>query len=295
MNIGFIGLGTMGRPMVHNLLKAGFQVTVYGRRKSVIDELVYAGAKSAESSSDVARVSEVTITMLPDSPDVKEVILGDKGVLEGAKPGHTIVDMSTISPLTAREIYEIALKKEVDFLDAPVSGGESGAIAGTLSIMVGGQEEAFNKCLPVFQALGKNIIHMGESGSGQMAKLCNQIICALNIQAVCEGLALGAKAGLDMTKLLHVVSSGAASSWMLSNLAPKMLSRDFEPGFKIDLQQKDLRLALSTAEQVGIPLPATGVVHQIFRIAQALGLGEKGTQALITCFETMGNFKISGK
>lgn len=294
MDIGFIGLGTMGRPMVRNLLKAGHRVTIYGRRRSVVDKLVAEGAQSKDSPAQVAEASTITITMLPDSPDVEQVMTGHNGVLEGADSGDIIVDMSTISPFVAQKIARVAADKGVDFLDAPVSGGESGAIAGTLSVMVGGSEPAFTRCEPVFRVLGKNITYMGESGSGQMAKLCNQVICALNIGAVCEGLALGAKAGLNMPKLLNVVSGGAASSWMLSNLAPKMLSRDFEPGFKIDLQQKDLRLALATAEQVKVPLPGTGLMHQLFRIAQAAGLGDKGTQALITCLETLGDFKISG-
>jgi len=294
MDIGFIGLGTMGRPMVRNLLKAGHRVTIYGRRRFVVDELVAEGAQSKDSPARVAEASTITITMLPDSPDVEQVVTGHNGVLEGADSGDIVVDMSTIAPFVAQKIARVAAEKGVDFLDAPVSGGESGAIAGTLSIMVGGSEPAFTRCEPIFRVLGKNITYMGESGSGQMAKLCNQVICALNIGAVCEGLALGAKVGLNMSKLLNVVSGGAASSWMLSNLAPKMLSRDFEPGFKIDLQQKDLRLALATAEQVKLPLPGTGLIHQLFRIAQAAGLGDKGTQALITCLETLGNFKISG-
>lgn len=293
MDVGFIGLGTMGRPMVRNLLKAGHRVTIYGRRRFVVEELVAEGAESKDSPSQVAEVSTITITMLPDSPDVEQVVTGHGGVLDGADSGDIVVDMSTISPFVAQKIAKIAATKGVDFLDAPVSGGESGAITGTLSIMVGGSEPAFERCVPIFQALGKTITYMGGSGSGQMTKLCNQVICALNIEAVCEGLALGAKAGLNMSKLLHVVSGGAASSWMLSNLAPKMLSKDFEPGFKIDLQQKDLRLALATADEVKLPLPGTGLMHQLFRIAQAAGLGEKGTQALITCLETLGDFKIS--
>lgn len=294
MDVGFIGLGTMGRPMVRNLLKAGHRVTIYGRRRTIVEELVSEGAQTKDSPCQVAEVSTVTITMLPDSPDVEQVVTGSDGILDGANAGDIIIDMSTISPFVAQKIAKVAADKGVDFLDAPVSGGESGAIEGTLSIMVGGPEPAFTRCMPIFQALGKHITYMGESGSGQLTKLCNQVICALNIEAVCEGLALGAKSGLNMSKLLHVVSGGAASSWMLSNLAPKMLSRDFDPGFKIDLQQKDLRLALATAERVKLPLPGTGLTHQLFRIAQAAGHGDKGTQALITCLETLGDFKIGG-
>ena len=287
MQLGFVGLGTMGRPMASNLLNAGFKVTVYGRRKLVVNELVAEGAVAAGSSREVAQASEVVITMLPDSPDVKEVVTGPNGILEGTRPGAAVIDMSTISPSVAREIAGIAAEKGVDFLDAPVSGGEPGAITATLSIMVGGREEVFRKCLPIFEALGKNITYMGESGMGQAAKLCNQVICVLNIQAVCEGLTLGSKFGLDMEKLLSVVSAGAASSWMLSNLGPKMLARDFEPGFKVKLQQKDLRLALAAAEELQLPLPGTALVQQMFRAVEASGMGEKGTQALITAIEKL--------
>ena len=277
----------MGRPMARNLLKAGYKITVYGRREPVVDELIAAGAVAAESPSEAAQASDIVITILPDSPDVRQVVTGGNGVLQGARPGTVVIDMSTISPTVAREIFGLAAAKGVDFLDAPVSGGEPGAVAGTLSIMVGGRQGVFEECLPVFQALGKNITYMGESGAGQMTKLCNQVICALNIQAVCEGLMLGAKAGLDMEKLLSVVSTGAAGSWMLSNLAPKMLQRDFEPGFKVKLQQKDLRLALAAAEELKLPLPGTGLVQQLFRAVEAAGMGEKGTQALIIALEKL--------
>jgi 2-hydroxy-3-oxopropionate reductase len=295
MRIGFIGLGTMGRPMVRNLLKAGhtpvrmdgFEVTVYGRRPEVVNELVSQGAVSASSPKEVAQASDVIITMLPDSPDVKEVVTGDDGVLSGARSGMVVIDMSTISPKVTREIAEVASRQGVDYLDAPVTGGETGAIAGTLSIMVGGKPEAFEKCLPILRAMGKNIVRIGDVGMGQTAKLCNQVICVLNIQAACEGLMLGAKAGLDVEKLLSVVSAGSAGSWMLSNLAPKMLARDFEPGFKVKLQQKDLRLALSAADELSVPLPGTGLVHVLFSAVEAAGMGEKGTQALITALEKL--------
>ena len=293
MLIGFIGLGTMGRPMAENLLKAGFKVTIYGRRKPIVCELVSEGAVAAGSPSEVAGTSDVVITMLPDSPDVKEVVTGENGILAGARRGSIAIDMSTISPSVAREIAELAAAKGVDFLDAPVSGGETGAIQGTLSIMIGGRQEVYEKCLPVFEALGKTITYMGESGSGQMTKLCNQIICVGNILAACEGLMLGAKAGLDMEKLLSVVSAGAAGSWMLANLAPKMLQRDFEPGFKVKLQQKDLRLALAAAEELEVPLPGTSLIHQLFRVVEAAGMDEKGTQVLITALEGMADHRVT--
>lgn len=290
--IGFIGLGTMGQPMVRNLLRAGFPVTVYGRRKPVVDELIGEGASSAGSPREVAEVSDIVITMLPDSPDVKEVVTGESGVLSGAKPGMIVIDMSTMSPSVTREIADAASKQGVDYLDAPVSGGEPGAVAGTLSIMVGGKPEVFEKCMPIFQALGKNIVHMGGVGMGQAAKLCNQVICVLNIEAVCEGLILGAKSGLDLEKLLSVVSNGAAASWMLSNLGPKMLARDFYPGFKVRLQQKDLRLALAAADELKLALPGMSLVHQLFNTVEAAGMGENGTQALITAIEKVAGHTL---
>lgn len=294
MNIGFIGLGNMGRPMARNLLSGGFAVTVYGRRKPVVDEIVSAGASAAGSPKEVAERCDVTITIVSDSPDVKSVVTGLDGILDGARPGAVVIDMSTISPAVTREIAEIAASRGVEYLDAPVSGGVSGAEAGTLSIMVGGKEEVLEKCLPVFQALGKHVHHMGGVGMGQMTKLCNQVICVLTIEAVCEGLVLGSKAGLDLEKLLSVVSAGAAGSWMLSNLGPKMLARDFEPGFRVALQQKDLRLALASADELKVPLPGTSLVNQLFRSVEAAGMGELGTQALITALEKLAEHEIGG-
>jgi len=291
--IGFVGLGVMGKPMAKNLLDAGYLVTVWNRTRSRMDELLALGAKGADSPEEVAENCDIVITMLTDSPDVEEVILGSNGVIEGAGKGLIIIDMSTISPEVTRRIAGRLVEKGVRMLDAPVSGGEIGAIKATLSIMVGGPEEAFEECLPVLQALGKKITHMGPNGMGQTTKLCNQVICALNIQAVCEGLILGAKAGLDLEKLLDVITAGAAGSWMLSNLGPKMVKRDFEPGFRIRHQQKDLRLALSFAAELNLPLPTTGLVHQIFRIAEAECLSEKGTQALVTAMEKVAGWKLT--
>jgi len=288
--IGFIGLGVMGKPMAMNLLRAGYPLTVWNRTRSKMDELVAMGAYGASSPKEVAERSDVVITMVTDSPDVEEVILGPEGVIHGARPGLIVIDMSTISPRVTRKIAEELAKRGVKMLDAPVSGGEKGAKEATLSIMVGGPREVFEECLPIFEVLGKKITYMGPSGMGQTAKLCNQVICALNIQAVCEGLMLGARAGLDVRKLLEAVSAGAASSWMLINLGPKMIERDFKPGFKIRHQQKDLRLALELAAELGLPLPGTALVQQILRIAEAEGLGDAGTQAAIVAME-----KIAGK
>ena len=288
--IGFIGLGVMGRPMALNLLKAGYPMVVWNRTRSKMKPLLEAGAEGADSPREVAEKSDVVITMVTDSPDVEEVILGPNGVIHGAHPGLIVIDMSTISPTVTRRIAQKLAEKGVKMLDAPVSGGDIGAKKGTLSIMVGGPKETFEECLPIFKVLGKKITYMGPSGMGQTTKLCNQVICALNIQAVCEGLMLGAAAGLDLKKLLEVVTAGAAGSWMLSNLGPKMIERDFRPGFKISHQQKDLRLVLSFASELKLPLPGTALVQQMFRSVEAEGLGDKGTQAAIVAME-----KIAGR
>lgn len=291
--IGFIGLGVMGKPMAKNLLKAGYALTVWNRTKSKMEELLSLGATGASSPKEVAENSDVVIIMVTDSPDVEEVILGPLGVIEGAKPGLVLIDMSTISPYVARRVAEKLSEREVKMLDAPVSGGEMGAKEGTLSIMVGGPKGIYEECLPILKVLGKRITYMGESGMGQITKLCNQVICALNIQAVCEGLILGAKAGLDLEKLLQVVTAGAAGSWMLSNLGPKMVKRDFKPGFKMSHQQKDLRLALSFATKLGVPLPGTALTNQIFRIVEAEGMADKGTQAAIVAMEKLANVELT--
>ena len=288
--IGFIGLGVMGRPMALNLLKAGYPMVVWNRTRSKMKSLLEAGAEGADSPREVAEKSDVVITMVTDSPDVEEVILGPNGVIHGAHPGLVVIDMSTISPTVTRRIAQKLAEKGVKMLDAPVSGGDIGAKKGTLSIMVGGPKETFEECLPIFKVLGKKITYMGPSGMGQTTKLCNQVICALNIQAVCEGLMLGAAAGLDLKKLLEVVTAGAAGSWMLSNLGPKMIERDFRPGFKISHQQKDLRLVLSFASELKLPLPGTALVQQMLRSVEAGGLGDKGTQAAIVAME-----KIAGR
>jgi 3-hydroxyisobutyrate dehydrogenase len=291
--IGFIGLGVMGKPMALNLLNAGYELTVWNRTKSKMDDLLVAGASGAESPRGVAEKSDVVITMVTDSSDVEEVTLGPEGAIYGVHKDLIIIDMSSISPTVTLKIANELKAKGVEVLDAPVSGGEIGAKQATLSIMVGGPKETFDKCLPILQVLGKRITHMGSNGMGQTTKLCNQVICALNIQAVCEGLMLGAKAGLDLRKLLEVVTAGAAGSWMLSNLGPKMIERDMRPGFKIKHQQKDLKLVLSFAAELGLPLPGTALVQQMFRAVEAEGLGEQGTQAAIVAMEKLSGRKIS--
>jgi 3-hydroxyisobutyrate dehydrogenase len=288
MKIGFIGLGIMGMPMAKNLLKAGFEVVAHNRSRSAVNELVALGAESAGSPKEVAERSEVVITMLPDTPDVREVLLGKGGVVEGIHPGMTIVDMSTISPKASMEMAQLFKEKGIAVLDAPVSGGQKGAVDGTLSIMVGGNADVFAKCIPIFNALGKTITLVGPNGAGETVKLCNQVICALNIVSMCEGMRLCRKAGVEVSKMVDVVSGGLGASNIITNLAPKILKEDMAPGFKLRLQQKDIRLALQLAEALKLPLPASGLAHQIFRIAEAQGLGENGTQALIKAYELLG-------
>jgi 3-hydroxyisobutyrate dehydrogenase len=279
--IGFIGLGAMGRPMALNLLEAGYTVRVFNRTLSKMEPLLAAGAQGADSCADAARGADVIITIVSDSPDVKEVILGPNGALSACGRGAVVVDMSTISPVVAIEIAGACRARGIEFLDAPVTGGESGAIAGTLSIMVGGNREALESVRDVLSSMGSKITYMGPSGSGQSAKLCNQVVCVLNILAVCEGLTLAEASGLDKAAWLEAVSGGAAGSWMLSNLGPKMMAQDWAPGFRIVLQRKDLRLALEAAFQGNLTLAGTSLVQERFGVAEASGWGEEGTQALI--------------
>lgn len=286
--IGFIGLGIMGRPMCLNLIKAGFSVTVFNRTSSKMDEFVFAGAEAADSPKEVAKKSDIIITIVTDTPDVEDVIKGETGVMHGAKPGSIVIDMSTISPSVTKEIADALKKKKVDMLDAPVSGGDTGAQAGTLAIMVGGKKETFERCLPVFQAMGKTITHVGDHGMGQTVKLCNQILVSVTNMAVCEAICFAKKSGLDLDVMIEAVKNGAAASWQLSNLGPKMAIRDFDPGFMIDLQQKDLRLALEAAREMTLPTPGLGLVHQLYASCQAAGEGREGTQALIKSIERLG-------
>jgi len=294
MRIGFIGLGIMGRPMALNLLEAGHALTVWNRTASKMRPLVEAGAAQGTSPADVADGADVVISIVSDSPDVEQVALGPEGVIASARRGLLYVDMSTIAPRVAREVAARLAEKGTDVLDAPVSGGERGAVEGTLSIMVGGEPEAFDRARPVFDCLGRTVTYMGPSGSGQAAKLCNQAVCVLNILAVCEGLMLARRSGLDAERLLSAITKGAAGSWMLENLGPKMAARDFAPGFLVRLQQKDLRLVLETAEELTLPLPGTSLVTQLFRAVEAAGGGELGTQALVTALERLSGSAGAG-
>jgi len=287
--IGFIGLGIMGGPMAQNLLKAGFQLTVYNRSKPPVDILVSSGAKSAPSPKAVAERSDLVITMVTDSEALKDVVMGQGGVVEGAHEGLVLIDMSTISPSVTRSVSASLAAKGVSMLDAPVSGGDTGAREGTLTIMVGGPAQVFEACLPVLQVLGKKVVHMGVTGAGQLTKLANQILVACNMIGVCECLNFAKRAGLDVGKLIDSLSAGAASSWSLVNLGPKVAKRDFAPGFKVKLLQKDLRYVLSAANDLNAPLPATALVHQLYKQLEEEGLGEVGTQALVTAIEQMSS------
>lgn len=287
--IGFIGLGIMGRSMSQNLLKAGFQVAVYNRSKPPVDLLVSKGASAAPSPKALAERSDVVITMVTDADAVKGVVLGKGGVVEGARQGLVLIDMSTISPSATRSVSAALAAKGARMLDAPVSGGDTGAREGTLTIMVGGDPEVFNDCLPVLRAMGSKVVHMGGTGAGQLTKLANQILVACNMIGVCECLNFAKRSGLDVGKLIDSLSAGAASSWALVNLGPKMAKRDFAPGFKVKLLQKDLRYVLASADEVDAALPATALVHQLYKQLEEKGLGEEGTQALLTAVEQLSS------
>ena len=290
--LGFIGLGIMGRPMAHNLLETGYVLTVHNRSQPGMDELVAAGAKEAGAPAEVAAKSDVVFTMLPDSPDVETVVLGPQGVLEGAEAGDTIIDMSTIAPDVTRRVAKAATEKGIHMLDAPVSGSDKGAREKTLSIMVGGPKEVFEACLPLLNVLGSRVVYAGECGMGETVKLCNQIMGSLTLLAVCEGLMLGAKAGADLEAVLEATSGGAAKSWMLENLGPKITERDFDPGFMVKLMQKDLRLALALAGDLNAALPGTGLVHQLYRSVEADGKRNEGIQALARALEKLAGVEI---
>lgn len=279
--IGFIGLGIMGAGMVSNLLKAGFPVTVWNRTASRAESLLQQGATWADTPAQVALQTDIIIICVSDTPDVQAVILGENGVIHGAKAGSLVIDCSTISPQATREIAEQLNAKGITMLDAPVSGGSEGAKNGTLSIMIGGSAADFERATPVLNAMGKTLTHVGGQGAGQTVKLVNQIVVVVNMLAVSEGLALAEAGGLDLNKVLSAISGGAAGSWMLSNRGPQVVADDWRPGFTIDLQQKDLRLVLEAGDQLGVPLVGTSLVFQLYRTLQAQGLGDEGNHALI--------------
>jgi 2-hydroxy-3-oxopropionate reductase len=287
MKIGFIGLGLMGRPMALNLLKGGHAVTVWARRAESMAPLVQAGATGAASPADLAKQAEVVISMVADAPDVAEVMLGEKGVAKGASPGLVAVDMSTIAPASAREIGEKLAAAGVDFLDAPVSGGEVGAIAGTLSIMAGGSEAAFAKARPAFEAMGKNIVHVGASGAGQVAKAANQIVTGMGVLAVAEAFAFADKNGVDPARVREALLGGFAYSKILENHGQRMLDRNFKPGFKSWMHEKDMNIVMQTAHQLGLCLPGSAAAAQMFNAMVGSGLGEEDSIAVLKLLERL--------
>ncbi len=285
--IGFIGTGIMGLPMARNLLRSGFAVRAYNRTRSRAEPLLNDGATLADSPAAAADGADAVIAIVTDSPDVRAVFLGPDGVAAAAKLPPIAVDMSTISPAVEREIAGVLAARGCRYLDAPVSGGEKGAIEATLSIMVGGDAEAFRQAEPIFRAMGRTVVHCGPSGMGQVTKLCNQVCGAMNLLGAAEAMTIARKAGLDLDKMLQAVGSGAARSWTLEVLGPRMRDRDFAPGFMIDLQQKDLRLVLELAHQVGASVPGTAILNQLFGANQAAGEGREGTQALLKTLERL--------
>jgi 2-hydroxy-3-oxopropionate reductase len=290
--IGFIGLGIMGKPMVRNLLRAGYAVTVRDVVPGPVEELVAEGATSAATAREVAASTDVLVTMLPDSPDVQAVYLGTDGALAAARPGWLAIDMSSISPVVAREVAALAADAGAEMLDAPVSGGDKGAIAGTLSIMVGGSEAAFERAKPIFEAMGKTIVLVGPSGAGQVAKVCNQVVVAVVIEAVSEALVLGAKAGVDPTRIAEVLQGGLASTKVLDMRRANMLGGTFDPGFRIRLHLKDLKNALELAREAGVVLPATVEVEQLMQRAKIAGRGEYDHSGLITVLEDLAEIRV---
>jgi 3-hydroxyisobutyrate dehydrogenase len=280
MNLAFIGLGIMGLPMAGHLVSAGHQLFVHTRTNAKAADLLARGARWCDSPADAARNADIVFTCLPDTPDVQQVLLGENGVIHAARSGLLVVDHSTISPKVTREMAEALAAKGAALLDAPVSGGDVGAKNATLSIMVGGDENAFQTVLPLLQAMGKTITHTGPSGSGQLTKLTNQVLVSVTNLATCEALNFAREAGLDTDKTILAIAGGAAGSWQFSNLGPRMVKGDFAPGFTIDLQQKDLRLVLESAAELHLSLRAVQLVHELFKLAQSKGWGREGTQAL---------------
>jgi 2-hydroxy-3-oxopropionate reductase len=290
--IGLIGLGIMGRPMARNLLKAGYQLVVHNRSRGPVDELAGEGAAAAGSAREVAERADVTITMLPDSPDVEAVLTGEAGVFAGAREGRIVIDMSTISPTVTQRLVEQGRERGLRMLDAPVSGGDKGAIAGTLSIMVGGDAAVFEECRPIFEAMGKTIVHVGPNGAGQTVKACNQIVVALAYEAISEALVLGARAGVDPAKIIQVLNGGLAATRVMELRGQTMVEHNFAPGFKIKLHHKDLGIALETGQAYGVPLPVTALVDQMMVALRAAGREDLDHSALLTHIEDLAHWRI---
>jgi 2-hydroxy-3-oxopropionate reductase len=290
--IGFIGLGIMGRPMSKNLLKAGYELVVYDIVPAGVEDVAKAGARSTGSNKEVAEASDVVITMLPDSPDVEAAYLGPGGVFEGLHSGLTLIDMSSISPVTARKVAAMAAEKGVEMLDAPVSGGDVGAINATLSIMVGGKQAVFERCKPIFEVLGKNINLVGESGAGQVCKAANQIVVALTIDAVAEALVFAQKAGVDPARVRQALMGGFAQSRILEVHGQRMLDRNFSPGFRVRFHIKDLNIALSTGREYGASLPGTALAMEILKSLEATGHGNDDHSSIARYIEANSGTEV---
>ncbi|MGD1900057.1 MAG: NAD(P)-dependent oxidoreductase [Phormidesmis sp.] len=291
MNVAFIGLGTMGAPMVLNLLKAGHAVTVFNRTVAKTQAAVAAGATAAESPAVAANAAGIIITCVSDSPDVKAVVLSEDGIINGARPGALLIDMSTISPGVTRSLAEQLAEKDIAMIDAPVSGGSEGAQKGTLSIMIGGAEADVERARPVLGAMGSTITHVGPIGAGQTTKAINQIIVAGTYWSVAEGMALGLKAGLDMEKVVQAVGNGAAGSWGLTNRSSNMIKNEYPLGFRVNLHQKDLAIALETARELGLPLPMAAYVEQIENGLIAKGYGDEDISAIARSIREMSGLE----
>jgi 2-hydroxy-3-oxopropionate reductase len=292
--IGFVGLGIMGKPMAKNLMQAGYELTVHNRSPEKAEELAAEGAVAAGSPREVAENSDVVITMLPDSPDVERVVVGENGVLEGIKEGALLVDMSTISPVVTEKLAAAVEEKGASMLDAPVSGGDVGAIEGTLSIMVGGDEEDFERARPLFDAMGKTVTHVGPTGAGQVTKAANQIVVALTIEAVSEALVLGSKGGVAPEKILDVLGGGLAGNKVMEVKREKFLSHKFDPGFRSELHHKDLGIALSAGREYGVALPVTAIVDQMLLSMKRKGWGGEDHSALLRVIEDLSQPSSTG-
>ncbi|HEY9088982.1 MAG TPA: NAD(P)-binding domain-containing protein [Anaerolineaceae bacterium] len=292
LSVGYIGLGLMGKSMARNILKAGFPLVVYNRSRGAMDELAAEGARLADSPADVARQVDVVFTNVPDSPDVEQVVLGARGIIEGAREGLIYVDNSTIKPATARMLAERLAEKGVAALDAPVSGGDIGARNGTLTIMVGGPEDALEKVMPVLQAMGKSITRIGEAGAGQIAKAANQIMVAAQMVAMGELLVFAQKSGADPRKVVEAIKGGAAQCWTLDVKPPRIFAGNRTPGFKANLQAKDMNIVLETARQYGVPLPSAAVHAQLFNAMLEAGMGDLDNSAVLGIIEMLANEKV---
>lgn len=292
MKLGFIGLGIMGKPMAKNLLKAGYEVVVFNRSKSKAEEMAAAGAEAAGSAKEVALRSKIIITMLPNSPDVKEVVCGENGILAGASEGTVIIDMSSIAPLASRELFEVCAGKKVKMLDAPVSGGEPKAIDGTLSIMAGGEKDVFESVKDILLAMGSSAVYCGEIGAGNTVKLANQIVVALNIAAAAEAFTLAKKAGVDPELVFDAIKGGLAGSNVMNAKVPMMIKGDYKPGFKIDLHIKDLNNVLETGHGLGAPLPMTAAVMEMMQTLRKDGAGQEDHSALAKYYAKLSGTNI---